>query len=82
MKNPSDVINLVCSEARKAQEKYGDFASMHEGYGVLAEEVEELFDAIRLGQKTPNRADRIEAEAIQVAAVALRIAQQARTVLR
>lgn len=69
-------------EAARAQKKYGDFASMHEAYGVLAEEVAELFDAVRMGQAHPNRGARIEAEAIQVAAVALRIAAQARKVTR
>jgi NTP pyrophosphatase (non-canonical NTP hydrolase) len=69
-------------EAELAQEKYGDFASMHEAYGVLAEEVAELFDAIRIKQLQPTRPRLIRAEAIQVAAVALRIAEQASRVLR
>ena len=34
-------------EMRQAQDKYGPFHSTHEGYGVLAEEVAELRDAIR-----------------------------------
>ncbi len=65
-------------EASEAQAKYGDFASMHEAYGVLSEEVDELFDAVKLGQKSLSRGLEIQREAIQVAAVALRIAQQAR----
>jgi NTP pyrophosphatase (non-canonical NTP hydrolase) len=69
-------------EAAEAQSKYGDFASMHEAYGVLAEEVAELFDAVRLGQQHPNRGVEIQNEAIQVAAVALRIALQARSCKR
>ena len=55
---------------------------MHEAYGVLAEEVAELFDAIRMKQGDPHRANEIEAEAIDVAAVALRIAEQAKRVSR
>ena len=56
-------------EMRQAQDKYGPFHSTHEGYGVLAEEVAELLDAIR-----SNNQEDIQGEAIQVAAVALRIA--------
>jgi hypothetical protein len=65
-------------EAQAAQDKYGNFASMHEAYGVLAEEVDELFDAVKLGPKNLNRGLEIQKEAIQVAAVAFRIAMQAR----
>ena len=56
-------------EMRQAENKYGPFHSTHEGYGVLAEEVAELLDAIR-----SNNQEDIQGEAIQVAAVALRIA--------
>lgn len=76
------MIERVEAEADLAQGKYGDFASMHEGYGVLAEEVAELFDAIRMPQSHISRAGEIEREAIQVAAVALRIARQASRVTR
>lgn len=61
----------VLAEAESAQNKYGDFASTHEGYGVLAEEVAELVDAIRSNDKK-----QVAHEAMQVSAVALRIAMQ------
>jgi hypothetical protein len=67
----------VHDEAIRAMAKYGNFRSMHEGYGVLAEEVAELFEAVRLRQDNPTRGRCIRSEAIQVAAVALRIAAQA-----
>ena len=76
------ILGAVGDEASKCQSSYGDFASMHEAYGVLAEEVSELFDAIRMKQRLPTRPQLIELEAIQIAAVALRIAEQARRVLR
>lgn len=63
----------VLREADAAQAKYGDFASTHEAYGVLAEEVAELLEAIRA-----NALGSVEMEATQVAAVALRLAAQAR----
>ena len=72
----------VVVEALHAQDAYGDFASAHEAYGVLAEEVDELFNAIRLKQSNPERAPSIEREAIQIAAVALRLAEQARRLTR
>ena len=52
-----------------AQDRYGPFTSTHEGYGVLAEEVAELLDAIRANSIQATRK-----EAIQVSAVAFRIA--------
>ena len=62
--------------AVKAGEEHGDFSSMHEAYGVLAEEVAELFDAVRLQESYEHRKFRIHREALDVAAVALRIAEQ------
>ena len=59
----------VSREISLADKSYGSFKSAHEGYGVLAEEVAELLDAIRA-----NDRDGIEREAVQVAAVASRIA--------
>jgi NTP pyrophosphatase (non-canonical NTP hydrolase) len=76
-------LYLVRAEIDAAQARYGDFSSMHEAYGVLAEEVAELFEAVRLKQDGGSiRENRIRAEAIQVAAVALRIAEQAGRVTR
>lgn len=75
------MIARILAEADRAHARYGDFASMHEAYGVLAEEVAELFEAVRLRQGKARGA-RVEAEAIQVAAVALRMAEQARRLAR
>lgn len=63
-------INDVRAEADRAHKKYGPFKSSHEGFGVLAEEIDELLTAIRHGS-----IDDIQEEAIQVSAVALRIAE-------
>lgn len=65
------VRNAICDESESAREKYGAFVSTHEAYGVLAEEVSELLDAIR-----SNKRFSIQREAIQVSAVAMRLAQQ------
>jgi NTP pyrophosphatase (non-canonical NTP hydrolase) len=65
------VSKAIHEEAEAAREKYGDFTSTHEAYGVLAEEVAELLDAIR-----SNKRFSVQREAMQVAAVATRLAQQ------
>jgi len=64
-------ISGVLAEVFCAQDQYGDFKSTHEAYGVLAEEVAELLDAIRA-----NNAEAIDIEATQVSAVALRLSHQ------
>ena len=78
----NETLAKVRAEIMSSQEQYGDFASMHEGYGVLAEEVAELFDALRLKQTVRERASAIAHEAIQIAAVATRIAEQAGRITR
>lgn len=65
MTNVSDVLR----EAEEAEKRFGPMTSTHEGYGVLAEEMAELLDAIR--SNDPIGTVR---EATQVAAVALRLA--------
>lgn len=58
----------IQDEAIAAHRKYGCMTSTHEGFGVLAEEVAELLEAIR-----ENDLDKIAEEARQVSAVAMRI---------
>lgn len=79
---PVSVVGQIFWVANLAQSRYGDFTSMHEAHGVLAEEVAELSEAVRMKQSNPKRAEHIEKEAIDVAAVALRIAEQARRITR
>ena len=57
-------------DVNEAEDKWGPFRSPHEAYGVLAEEVAELLDAIHA-----NDIDKARAEALQVAAVAYRFAR-------
>lgn len=66
----SVTIAAARDEATAASQRYGDFASSHEAYGVLAEEMAELLDAIRA-----NALLSIGHEALQVAAVALRLSE-------
>ena len=65
-----NLLPEVRAEADRAAERYGNFTSTHEGLGVLTEEYHELVEAVR-----SNRMDRIRCEAMQIAAVALRLAE-------
>ena len=67
----SDTLRDILEEADRAQVKYGSFTSTHESLGVLTEEYLELIDAIRRNDPVAVRR-----EAIQVAAVALRLADE------
>lgn len=60
----------VLAQVEYANARFGPLTSSHEGYGVLAEEVAELLDAIRA-----NDREAVEKEACQVSAVALRLAE-------
>jgi hypothetical protein len=59
-------------ELDRAQEKFPRFNSPHEGYAMLLEEVDELWDEVRASG--PNRLNRMEMrrEAVQIAAMAQR----------
>lgn len=61
--------SLICveQELRQAREKFGPFNSAHEGYAVILEELDELWEAVRR-----NDVQQQHDEAIQVAAMALR----------
>ena len=67
------VVGNIVAEADRAEGRYGPFHSSHEAYGVLAEEVAELLEAVRSGDLL-----QMEREAVQVAAVAARFALCAR----
>lgn len=54
-------------------DEWPEYNSLHEAYGVLAEEFDELFDHVRLRQTKRDSRD-VRGEALDVAAVALRIA--------
>ena len=63
----ADTFADVSGELVRATRKFGPFASAHEGYAVILEELDELWQEIKHG--TP---DRQREEAIQVAAMAIR----------
>lgn len=61
------ILALVWDEVERASAKYPPFNSAHEGFAVLKEEVDELWDEVKA-----NHPERQTAEAIQVAAMAVR----------
>ena len=64
-------LNLISKEYDRAISLFSDFKSPHEGYAILLEEVEELWDEIKHDKK-PGAYDRMRTEATQVGAMALR----------
>lgn len=67
MDKQAEVVALVLAELDRATAKFGTFNSGHEGYAIIKEEVDELWNEIKANN--PNRA---REEAIQVAAMAIR----------
>ena len=64
-----DAVRLVMDALHDATDKHGPMASPHEGYAVILEELEELWEEIR-GDR--GRWPKARTEAAQVAAMALR----------
>lgn len=64
--------DMVHNELDFAMSKFPKFNSEHEGFAVLMEEVDELWDAVKMKQSNPQRAIQIRREAVQVAAMAMR----------
>jgi hypothetical protein len=69
------IIDEVATELARANVKFPSFNSAHEGFAVLKEEVDELWEEVR--GKTDcdqtERKHRMRKEAIQVAAMAIRL---------
>lgn len=68
----STAIEEVKAELDRAKAKYPPYHSAHEGYAVILEELEELKLEVFKGGTTPRSVARMRAEAVQVAATALR----------
>jgi hypothetical protein len=74
------LAHQVVMELRRATQLHGKFNSGHEGYAVIAEELDELWQLVKadkhgFGDKTsPHTKALARKEAIQVAAMAMRFA--------
>lgn len=62
-------VLLVALELERAVGLHPPMASAHEGYAVILEEVEELWDEVKMRKQDHERMRR---EAVQVAAMAMR----------
>lgn len=69
----SKVLRDVSTELDRAIRKYPKFASAHEGYAVVLEELDELKAEVWRKQ-SKRRSKKMRHEAIQTAAMALRFA--------
>ena len=69
-RNLNDVLTEVQWEVVQASRKHKPMNSAHEGYAVLKEEVDELWDEIKHKQQNHRL---MRKEAIQVAAMAIRL---------
>lgn len=61
-------LNEIKNEYESASKKFPAFHSTHEGYAVIKEELDELWDAIKQNQNNKE----LVGESVQVAAMALR----------
>lgn len=68
----SDDFDEIYVELARAIRKFPAFNSAHEGYAIILEELDELWEVVKENQATPGRSDRLRKEAVQVAAMALR----------
>ena len=71
MSDSGSVANEVLQELARARKTFPPFNSAHEGYAVILEEVEELKAEV-FWKKGEERKRLARAEAIQVAAMAIR----------
>jgi NTP pyrophosphatase (non-canonical NTP hydrolase) len=63
------------TEAEAAAANWPAFNSAHEGFAILAEEVDELWDQVKVNQTRRDLAA-MRREAVQVAAMAIRFAAE------
>lgn len=61
----------ISDEVDRAQAKYPTFASSHEGYAVILEELDELWDLVKANKGVKGSPEMTQ-ECIQIAAMAVR----------
>ena len=75
MRNEKETIERILEDCKLEYERasgmFPQFNSPHEGYAILLEEVDELWDEIK-GNKKEGALERMRKEAVQVAAMAMR----------
>lgn len=67
------IIKDILAEYDKATRRFGSFASAHEGYAVILEETDELWEEVKNNKRLPEEYNvEMDKEAKQVAAMAIR----------
>lgn len=72
-----DFSKMVRSELEQACMRFHPFHTLHEAYAVILEEVDELWDHVRVSQNKRDRAAILK-ELVQIAAMAERAARDLR----
>lgn len=72
-------LSAVEAEYVEAKQQFGHYNSLHEAGGVIKEEYDELWEAIRewKGEYDPQIRDKVRREAIQLAMTATALAAEA-----
>jgi len=70
----TEIVAEIRDEIDRSEEQSGPLHSLHEGLAALREDYKELEDAIFRSVQTGDNTKDVRAKAIQVAAVATRIA--------
>lgn len=70
-----DTVLAVENETITASQNWPPFNSAHEAFAVLKEEVDELWECVKVNQKKRDL-EKMKKEAIQVAAMAVRFASE------
>jgi len=71
--NAVEITNQIRLEYIRARTKHRPMVSAHEGYAVIKEELDELWDEVKTKKFDPERA---RVECIQIAAMALAFANE------
>jgi hypothetical protein len=69
MADLDQIVHEVAVEVARARSKHRSMTSAHEGYAVILEELDELWEEVKIKECSPER---MRSEAIQVAAMAIR----------
>lgn len=71
--NPS-FEKLVRLELERARQKHGPILSLHEGYSIILEEVDEFWDEVKKKQLSRDQ-EKVLSELVQVAAMCQAVAE-------
>lgn len=68
-KKDKKALKTILAIANRSRQRHGNFASLHESYGVMAEEFDEYWDEVK--KKNPDKKN-TRLELMQIAAMCLK----------